>query len=173
MLYVPFLTKNLEILNSLRPRQDGKDKKLNHAAEPFIYLYTLCGSRPSSQPTRPRPSRPRRNLENNVHCRLCIFYWSFFDVYSYSTFYLADSTPPKAEWAENRRPFGIFDSKFTNWRCRSSIVDWLIKVALSACRCRVQLFNRKCRIIDERNVMALSFSALTPVPLGPKWGNSE
>ncbi len=136
--------------------------------QPFIYL---CNSRPSPQPER--PSKPWRNLENNVHCRLCILYLSFFDVYSYSTFYLADSTPPKAARAENRRPFNIFDNEFTKWRCRSSVVDRLIKVALSACLCRVQFSNRKCRIIDERNVMALSFSALTPVTLVSKRGNSD
>ncbi len=160
------MTKNLETLNSIRPRDDGKDKKVTHATEPFIYL---CDSKPSPQPER--PSRPWRNLENKctVVFAFSIYHFSMFTRTVHS--YPADSTPPKVARAENPRPFDVFE--FTGRRCRSSIVDWLIKVALSACRCRVQFSNRKCRIIDERNVMELSFLALTPVTLGPQQGNSD
>jgi hypothetical protein len=41
----------------------------------------------------------------------------------------------------NRRQFDTFDKAFIDRHCQSSVVDWLVKVSLSARRCRVQVCN--------------------------------
>ncbi len=160
-----FLTKNLETLNSIRPRDDGKDKKSNSC---FIYL---CDSKPSPQPER--PSRPCRNLEKKCTVVFAFFYLPFFYVYSYSTFLPGGLNPTQS--CMGRKSATIQYIRQQIYKLTMSVINCrlLIKVALSACRCRVQLFNRKCSIIEERNVMALSFCSLTPVSLRPNQGNSD
>jgi hypothetical protein len=63
----------------------------------------------------------------------------------------------------NRGLFDIFDKEFIDRHCRSLVVDWWIKVALSPCRCRIKVCNRQFWIVDERNVyhsvVRLSLSA--------------
>ncbi len=49
----------------------------------------------------------------------------------------------KSKEEENRRLFDIFDKEFIDQHCRKSIIDWWIKMALSACRCRAQVVTDK------------------------------
>jgi hypothetical protein len=57
---------------------------------------------------------------------------------------------------QNRQLFDIFDNKLIDKHCQLSVVDWSIKVALSAGRCRCQVCYKWCRITDKRNITSLS-----------------
>jgi hypothetical protein len=92
---------------------------------------------------------------------------------SYSTFNPADSIPPKAEWAENRRPIEIFDSKFTDWRCRSSVVNKVDKSCFVGLSLSSSIFRPTMSHYRWEKCNGVVILSLTPLILRPRQGNSD